>query len=85
MHIVTFSVGVLFIALGIYLLLGIPYPFIAAYDHPVWGVFVLLVSGTLFGSFGCALCWDAATMVEDRRTDKKIRRKRRRKLVVFQS
>lgn len=84
MHIVTFSAGVLSIAISIYLMLGIAYPFIAAYEHPVWGTVVLLLGGSVFGAFGSLLCWEAANILEDRKTEKKIKRKRRRKLVLLQ-
>ncbi|MFH1447239.1 MAG: hypothetical protein ABIG39_00085 [Candidatus Micrarchaeota archaeon] len=81
MNTITFSTGVLSIGIAIYLLLGIVYPFIAAFEHPVLGHGALFVTGILFGMFGSFLCWEAATVMEDKRTDKRIRRKRRRLLL----
>jgi hypothetical protein len=79
MHWTTLSVGVLAIAVSLYCFLGIAYPFVSFYSDPVFGNFVLLIGGLIFGAFGCYLSWESVVKLEDRGVAKKINRKRKRK------
>jgi hypothetical protein len=79
MQIVMLSAGVIALAVSIYFFLGIAYPFISFYDHPVFGKLVLLAGGIVFGAFGCYISWESIVGLEDKRVGKKIGRKRKRK------
>jgi hypothetical protein len=85
MHLLTLSAGVASLSVSFYMLLSLAYPFISFYNDPLFGGAVLLLGGLFFGGFGCLLCWESATGMEDSKTAKKINRKRKRKLVAFQS
>ncbi len=82
MHLVSLSAGVLSIGIALYLFLSIQYPFIAPYADPAFGNLPLLAGGILFGAFGSLLSWESIVRLEDKKIERKIRRKRKRKFLV---
>ena len=82
MHLISLSAGVLSIGIALYLFLGVQYPFVAPYSDPAFGNLPLLAGGIIFGAFGSLLSWESIARLEDKKVERKIRRKRRRRFLV---
>lgn len=75
--------GVVAIAISLYFLVGIMYPFASCCSDKALGVPTMLAAVLLFGAFGSSLCWDSVINMDDKRIGKKINRKRKKKFLSF--